>query len=116
MGYHLVNPALRGSPLDPANADATLDAARPEMLLYEKRADGELHLVGVEYLVFKAAWEREHGVNAANPQLFGQTVPFSSHSFPPLTNDLVDHYELHVWIWKPNPNGMFSHWNPDIGC
>lgn len=116
MGYHLVNPALRGSPLDPANADAILDPARPEMLLYEKRADGELHLVGVEYLVFKAAWEREHGLNAANPQLFGQTVPFSSHSFPPATNELVDHYELHVWIWKPNPNGMFSHWNPDIGC
>jgi hypothetical protein len=116
MGYHLVNPDLRGSPLDPANADATLDPIRPEMLLYEKRADGKLHLVGVEYLVFKAAWEREHGENAPNPQLLGQTVPFSSHAFPPLTADPVDHYELHVWIWKPNPNGMFSHWNPRISC
>lgn len=116
MGYHLVNPALRGSPLDPVNADAELDPLRPEMLLYEKRPDGKLHLVGVEYLVFKAAWERVHGAGAPNPQLLGQTVPFSSHTFPPLTDYPVDHYELHVWIWKPNPNGMFSHWNPDISC
>lgn len=116
MGYHLVNTALRGSPLDPAAADAELDPLRPEMLLYEKRADGELHLVGVEYLVFQAAWEREHGEGAPNPELLGQTVPFSSHAFPPLTTASVPHYELHVWIWKPNPNGMFSHWNPAITC
>lgn len=116
MGYHLVNAPLRGSPVDPASADGVLDPERPEMLLYEKRADGKLHLVGVEYLVFKAAWEREHGAGAPNPQLLGQTVPFSSHTFPPLTNHPVEHYELHVWIWKPNPNGMFSHWNPDISC
>lgn len=116
MGYHLVNPSLRGSPLDPANADAELDPLRPEMLLYEKRADGKLHLVGVEYLVFEAAWEREHGEGAPNPELLGQTVPFSSHPFPPLTSESVDHYELHVWVWKPNPNGMFSHWNPNIDC
>ena len=114
MGYHLVNTSLRGSPANPAEADAELDPMRPEMLLYEKRADGKLHLVGVEYLVFKAAWERENG--AAAPQLLGQTVPFSSHPFPPAVLGNVDHYELHVWLWKPNPNGMFSHWNPDISC
>ena len=116
MGYHLVNPSLRGSPASPATADAVLDPMKPEMLLYEKRADGKLHLVGVEYLVFKAAWEREHGAGAAPPQLLGQTVPFSSHSFPPAVTHNVEHYELHVWIWKPNPNGMFSHWNPNISC
>lgn len=48
--------------------------------------------------------------------LLGQKVPFSTHPFPPLTDYNVDHYELHVWIWKPNPNGMFSHWNPAISC
>jgi hypothetical protein len=115
MGYHLVNPSLRGSPANPAAADAVLDPMRPEMLLYEKRADGKLHLVGVEYLVFKAAWERVHGPGAA-PPLLGQSVPFSSHPFPPTVANNVDHYELHVWIWKPNPNGMFSHWNPNISC
>lgn len=116
MGYHLVNVPLRGSPLDPGNADAELDPLQPEMLLYEKRADGKLHLVGVEFLVFEAAWEREHGADADPPTLLGQTVPYADHPFPPLTTSSVPHYELHVWIWKPNPNGMFSHWNPDISC
>ncbi|CAN5715312.1 hypothetical protein BH23GEM6_BH23GEM6_24470 [soil metagenome] len=116
MGYHLVNPSLRGSPANPGAADAVLDPLRPEMLLYEKRRDGKLHLVGVEYLVFKAAWEREHGPGAAPPQLLGQTVPFSSHTFPPSVNHNVDHYELHLWLWKPHPNGMFSPWNPSISC
>ena len=116
MGYHLVKPALRGSPADPGAADATLDPLQPEMLLYEKRPNGSLRLVGVEYLVFQAAWEREHGAGAAPPTLFGREVPYSSHPFPPLVATPVAHYELHVWLWSDNPNGMFSHWNPSISC
>ncbi len=26
------------------------------------------------------------------------------------------HYELHVWLWDTNPNGMFAQWNPSISC
>ena len=113
MGYHLINTDLRGSPASPATANAELDPMKPEMLLYEKRADGKLHLVGVEYLVFQQAWEALHG--SEPPMLLGQTVPLSVHSFTPGGPE-VPHYELHVWIWKPNPNGMFSHWNPNISC
>lgn len=116
MGYHLVKVPLRGSPLSPATADAVLDPLQPEMLLYELRRDGKLHLVGVEYLVFQAAWERVHGAGAAPPTLLGQTVPFSSHTFPGTGTTSVPHYELHVWIWSQNPNGMFSHWNPTVTC
>jgi len=25
-------------------------------------------------------------------------------------------YSLHAWIWKDNPAGMFSMWNPDVHC
>ena len=25
-------------------------------------------------------------------------------------------YELHVWAWKDNPNGMFVDWNPAVSC
>jgi len=25
-------------------------------------------------------------------------------------------YELHVWTWKQNPNGMFVDWNPSVSC
>jgi hypothetical protein len=115
MGYHRVNVSLRGSPGDAINADAELDYRRPEMLLYEKTASGQLRLVGVEYLVFKAAWERAHGSGAAPPELFGQEVPFSRHAFAPGGPE-IDHYELHVWVHSDNPNGTFSHWNPNITC
>lgn len=115
MGYHLVNTALRGSPADPANGDAVLDPLKPEMLLWEKRPDGTLALVGVEYLVFKAAWERAHGAQAAPPTLFGSPVPLSTHSFT-AGGPEIPHYELHVWLYEPNPLGIFAPWNPNVTC
>ena len=115
MGYHLVNVPLRGSAADPANGDAVIDQNRPEMLLYEKRADGTVRLAGVEYIVFRDAWERVNGANAPPPQVFGQPLLFSSHSF--VTNGpSIPHYELHVWLHSTNPNGMFAPWNPAITC
>ncbi len=115
MGYHLVNLALRGSAANPAGADATIDLTRPEMLLYEKLPSGKMKLVGVEYLVFKAAWEAAQGAGAPPPQVLGQPLPASSHAFPGGTGSIA-HYELHAWIWSPNPLGMFYPYNPDISC
>ena len=115
MGYHRVNVGLRGSAANPAAGDAVVDIAHPEMLLYEKREDGTMRLVGVEYLVFKAAWERVHGAGAAPPQILGQPLLLSSHTFPGGTGNIA-HYELHVWVWSPNPLGMFYPWNPNITC
>jgi hypothetical protein len=114
MGYHLVNTALRGSPADPANGDAIIDPDRPEMLLFEKRADGSLRLVGVEYLVFRAAWDRAN-TSGSVPTVFGQPLLASRHAFVDGGPE-VDHYELHVWLHSANPNGMFSPWNPAIAC
>jgi len=28
----------------------------------------------------------------------------------------MSHYDLHVWLWKENPAGMFSPTNPNIRC
>ena len=56
-----------------------------------------------------------HGAGAAQPELFGQTVPASSHTFPGNASP-IPHYELHVWVWSPNPLGMFYPWNPAITC
>lgn len=44
MGYHLVNVGLRGGAADPASGDVVIALGHPEMLLYEKRPDGTLHL------------------------------------------------------------------------
>lgn len=115
MGYHLVNVPLRGSPADPRNGDAVVNADQPEMLLYEKRADGTLRLVGVEYIHFKEAWERLHGANAAPPTVFGEPLLLSSHAFV-TGGPSLPHYELHVWLHSNNPNGMFAPWNPAITC
>jgi hypothetical protein len=26
------------------------------------------------------------------------------------------HYDLHVWLFKPNPAGVFASWNPRVHC
>jgi hypothetical protein len=28
----------------------------------------------------------------------------------------LSHYDLHVWLFKPNPHGLFSPTNPDVKC
>lgn len=116
MGMHYPNRALigirgvRGSPPLVWGDDAVIDPLRPEVLLYEPQADGSRRLVGVEYVVFAAAWD---AVNSEPPTLAG--VPFEykegieAHGFEP-------HYELHVWIWRHNPLGMFYAWNPKVTC
>src|SRR5690606_33732089 len=52
MGLHYVNFDLV--------ADPALDPARPEIVIYEPRADGGLRLIGADYLVFADAWHATH--------------------------------------------------------
>jgi hypothetical protein len=103
MGIHYANGALLG--------DAVLDAASPELLVYQQLPNGELRLVAVEYLVFQGSWLQAG--NTAPPTLFGQTftlVPAGNrYGLPPF-------YELHAWIWMNNPSGMFKDWNPSGSC
>jgi hypothetical protein len=92
MGVHYVNFDL---------VDGTVDAANPEALVYEMRDNGQLKLVALEYLV------PQELVDLNNPpELFGQH--FHPHGVLPF-------WILHVWIWKPNPSGMFEDWNPRVG-
>ena len=60
MGVHYANGALV--------PDGALDAARPELLLYEPRG-GRLRLLGVEYIVIAADW---HATHPEPPVLMGQ--------------------------------------------
>lgn len=115
MGYHLVNVPLRGPAGTPETGDAVIDPLKPEMLLFEKKADGTVSLVGVEWIVFKAAWEREKGVGAAAPTVLGQPLLYSEHTFT-TGGPVVAHYELHVWLFKDNPRGMFDPWHPNVTC
>ena len=99
MGVHMLNPSL---------LDSTIDAEHPELLVYEPRNDGTLKLVALEYLVLKGAWQ-----GASKPALFGQefdeTPAGNRYGLPAF-------YALHAWIWKPNPSGILSAWNPRVDC
>lgn len=104
MGVHFLNPAL---------LDASVSATAPELVIYEPRSNGSMKLIAVEYLVLKAAWEDANGAGAAPPELFGEDFHLT-----PAGNryGLPDFYELHAWVWKPNPSGMFFEWNPRVSC
>ena len=98
MGYHFENPALM--------QDGTLDPEQPEILLYAAKANGQLELVGVEYYM-------EADRVSSVPQLFGQSFqgPMPAHH-----PGMETHYDLHVWLWQDNPNGLFALWNPTVTC
>lgn len=90
MGQHYVNKSL---------LDATVEANRPEALVYE--VDGNrLQLVAVEYIVPWSAW-----VSLTPPQLYGRSF---------YRVDSLHLWALHAWIWRPNPLGMFANYNPNV--
>lgn len=120
MGMHYAHPGRLGitqtSPLVSGN-DGVIDAAKPEILIFEPQADGGRRLVAVEYMVFEAAWKAAG--HTTPPSLFGQefvhmkddpaTSQHEAHGFEP-------HYELHVWLYRDNPSGMFAEFNPNVSC
>ena len=104
MGFHWINFGL---------LDATLDPAEPEVLVYEPTASGRLRLVALEYVVFRSDWEGQHGVDSAPPRLFGRPLSLVDE---PNRYGLPAFYQVHVWLWKHNPDGLFSNDNPRVSC
>ncbi|HKC18060.1 MAG TPA: hypothetical protein VKE27_00375 [Candidatus Dormibacteraeota bacterium] len=90
MGQHYANTSL---------LDATVDANRPEALVYEIDGD-RLQLVAVEYIVPWQAW-----VSLTPPQLYGRSF---------FRVDSLHLWALHAWIWRPNPLGIFANYNPNV--
>jgi hypothetical protein len=113
MGLHYNKPSLLGvipgsSPLN--GTDAVIDITRPEVVLYEPQADGTKRLVAIEYVVFRSAWDAVH---SDPPTLAG--IPFDQR-FGSNAHGISDHYELHLWLWRENPLGMFRPYNPKVSC
>lgn len=105
MGIHYVNIDLV---LDP-----TFDPTMPEVLVYELDAHDRLKLVAVEYVAF------ESDLGGTVPELFGRTfhrMPGAGEAEPQNRYDLPAFYELHLWLWKHNSEGMFSDWNSKVVC
>jgi hypothetical protein len=93
MGYHYRHDALY---------DAKLQVDKPEILVYEKMADGSFKLNGVEYIVPIDAWKKDEA-----PTIMGQKLKRAEN---------LGIWYLHVWIWEPSPSGIFADWNPRVKC
>jgi hypothetical protein len=104
MGVHYVDMAylLDGGVIDPT---------KPEALVYAPNADGQPKLAALEYILFASEWPG--GVNDPPPTLFGGDFIYTSS---PNRYDLPAFWALHVWIWHPNPSGLFKAWNPRVHC
>jgi hypothetical protein len=93
MGFHYGKGAL---------IDANVNALAPEVVMYEPASNGQLRLVGVEYVVpFSAR------TSSTPPTLYGQSFQ---------RNETFQVWALHAWIWKENPRGTFASWNPNVSC
>ena len=115
MGYHYLNPKVTG-----------FDVTKPAILVYLKRGStyqlGALEWVftsmpakpplpGARYGAFGAACHYVDGtfVPAASQDACSKTSPQSGAAFGFWHPNLVT---LHVWLWYPNPVGIYSGTNP----
>ena len=104
MGLHYVNLKLVGLGI--------VDATRPQIVIYEPMPDGQLQLIGADFLVIASEWDKAHAGQGA-PQLMGQLFHYFES---PNRFGLPAFYTLHVWAWKENPNGAFVNWHPNVSC
>jgi hypothetical protein len=115
MGYHYLNPAVKG-----------FNVRRPPILVYER--NGNAYQLGAIEWVFTS--------KPAKPPLPGATygsfgagchfkdgtfIPADAQSACPTTNPQTGSafnfwhpllITLHVWLWYPNPSGLFAGTNP----
>lgn len=99
MGVHFVNLTVQGAP----------DPMKPNVLIYEP-VGNKLKLVAVEWLVPLTADTKER------PTLFGHAFMGPMEGHEPLIPKEFVHYDLHAWLFKNNPLGMFAATNPDVNC
>jgi hypothetical protein len=94
--------------LNLGNIGPTLDPTKPQVLIYEP--DGhKLRLVAAEWFVPAEA-------SASPPTIFGKQLEGPMEGHHPLMPAGLHHYDLHVWLWKDNPAGIFSPTNPAVKC
>jgi hypothetical protein len=101
MGIHFLNPRNIGPKLDPT---------KPQILLYEPVGNGKLDLVGAEWFVPVQV------AGGKAPMVFGQTLAGPMDGHEPVLPKSLRHYDLHVWLWRPNPRGVFTSTNSAVKC
>src|SRR5215216_4213465 len=99
MGVHFINMGLVGP---------KLDSTKPQVLLYEPVGD-KLVLTGAEWFV-------PTQVSKTPPTILGHQLMGPMEGHAPIMPAELHHWDLHVWLWKNNPNGMFSATNSAVKC
>jgi hypothetical protein len=99
MGIHFINMALVGP---------KLDSTKPQVLLYEPVGD-KLVLTGAEWFV-------PTELAKTPPTILGHQLMGPMEGHAPIMPAELHHWDLHVWLWKDNPNGMFSPTNSAVKC
>lgn len=94
MGYHHVNRA---------NFTTNLTVERPQILLYERLANGTYKLNGVEFIVPYSIWPRD----SVPPVILSQKMKHE---------DNLKIWYTHVWAWSNNTDGIFADFNPSVRC
>lgn len=100
MGVHFLNLS---------NIGPTLDPAKPQVLIYEPVGD-KLVLTAAEWFMPLEA------AGGKAPSIFGQTLAGPMDGHEPIMPAALRHYDLHVWLWKDNPRGMFTSTNAAVKC
>ena len=70
--------------------------------------------MAVENLVFKEAW---HKKNPSPPRFHGRVYPLLEDNRATALDEahgLEPHYEQHLWVFRDNPKGVYSAFNPDV--
>ena len=91
--------------------EAVIDPSHPDLLVYEPQGNGRRELVAVAFVVPAATWDPKH----TSPPMLGDQV-FEDKRVPDWSSPPFPTYELHVWVWKHNPSGMYATTNPLVSC
>jgi hypothetical protein len=104
MGFHYMHPQRA--------MDGKADITKPDFLLYGPKKGGGVQLNGVEYFLVDA----DQNLQTRNPDL----PKVLGHEFdgpmPGHVKGMPIHNDLHVWLYKKNPRGMFTPDNPRVSC
>ena len=99
MGVHFLNASLIGP---------TLDSLKPQVLIYEPVGD-KLKLVAAEWFVPTQLAKEA-------PSIFGTKLDGPMEGHAPILPVELHHWDLHVWLWKDNPNGLMHSTNSTVKC